>query len=83
MVYELLNLKVKTLLIVGDRDNTVIGKVWAPADMKPLLGHYKVLRKQVAASIPGCTLIEFADLGHAPLIQDPAAFYDKLLGGLG
>ena len=83
MVYELPNLKVKTPLIVGDRDNTGIGNVWAPADMKSLLGHYKVLRKHVAVSILGRTLIEFADLGHAPLIQDPTVFHDKLLAWLG
>jgi len=48
--------------------------------MQPLLGHYKVLGKQVAASISGSTLIEIADSGHALQIQDPAVFHDKLFG---
>ena len=61
----------------------MIENMWAPADMQLLLGFYKVLKKQVAAFILRCTLIEFADLGYAPLIQDLAAFHDKLLKWLG
>lgn len=66
IIYQIPSLKMKSLLIVGDKDNTAIGKAWAPAAIKPLLGHYEVLGKQVAAEVPDCTLIEFADLGHAP-----------------
>lgn len=78
IVYELANLKMHTLLMVGDLDNTAIGKTWAPADVKPLLGHYEVLGKEAAAIIPNCTLVEFPGLGHAPQIQDPAAFQAAL-----
>lgn len=81
-IYELPNLKMNSLLMVGDKDNTAIGKTWAPADVKPLLGHYDVLGKQVSAQIPGCTLVEFPDLGHAPQIQDPDSFHAALLNWL-
>lgn len=75
-------MKMESLLVIGDTDNTAIGKAWAPADVKPLLGHYEVLGKQVSARIPNCTLIEFAELGHAPQIQDPDRFHGALLGWL-
>jgi len=79
IIYELPNLKMPSLLVVGDKDNTAIGKAWAPAEVKPLLGHYEVLGKQVSKQIPGNTLVEFPDLGHSPQIQDPAAFHAALL----
>lgn len=82
IIYELPNLKMPSLLMVGDKDNTAIGKAWAPAAIKPLLGHYEVLGKQVSAKIPNCTLVEFADLGHSPQIQDPASFHAALLDWL-
>lgn len=79
VIDELPNLKMESLLVVGDKDNTAIGKAWAPAEVKPLLGHYEILGKQVSARIPNCTLVEFADLGHAPQIQDPDSFHEALL----
>lgn len=82
VVQELPNLKMPSLLMVGDKDTTAIGSKWAPANIKPLLGHYDVLGKQVAATIPGCTLVEFPLLGHAPQISDPVAFHAALLNWL-
>jgi pimeloyl-ACP methyl ester carboxylesterase len=79
IIYELPNLKMKSLLMVGDKDITAIGKTWAPADVQPLLGHYNILGKKVSAEIPNCTLVEFPDLGHAPQIQDPDLFHEALL----
>ncbi len=82
IVYELPLLKTRTLLIVGDKDNTAIGKVWSPPDVQAKLGHYDVLGKQAAAAIPNCTLVEFADLGHSPQIQAPDRFYEALFDWL-
>ena len=73
----------KTLLIVGDKDNTAIGKQWSPPEVQAKLGHYDVLGKEAKAAIgDNCTLIEFADLGHAPQISDPDRFHSALLGWL-
>ncbi|KAK3335267.1 Alpha/Beta hydrolase protein [Cercophora scortea] len=83
VVYEFGLLTPRTLLVIGDKDNTAIGKAWSPPDVQAKLGHYDVLGKQVAAVIPNCTLVEFADLGHAPQIQDPDRFHEALLSWLG
>ncbi|RDW78311.1 putative alpha beta hydrolase fold protein [Coleophoma crateriformis] len=83
IVYQLPSLTMKSLLIVGDEDNTAIGKTWAPANIKPLLGHYEVLGKATAARVPNMTLIEFPTLGHAPQVEDPVGFHAALLGWLG
>jgi pimeloyl-ACP methyl ester carboxylesterase len=82
VVYELPLLKMPTLLLIGTRDNTAIGKDAAPADIRPKLGIYAELGKRAARAIPHATLVEFDDMGHAPQMQDPKRFHAALLKGL-
>ena len=82
VVYELGQLQMPTLLMVGDKDTTAIGKDAAPPDVRAKLGHYPELAKAAAKVIPHVTLVEFPALGHAPQIQDPQAFHKALLGWL-
>ena len=71
-----------TLLMVGDLDNTAIGKAWSPPAVAATLGHYNVLGPEIAKMIPNGTLVQFPTLGHAPQIQDPDAFHAALLAWL-
>jgi pimeloyl-ACP methyl ester carboxylesterase len=80
--YELHLLQPPTLLIIGDKDTTAIGKDLAPASVRPTLGNYPKLAREAAALIPHVKLIEFPDAGHAPQMQDPARFHAALLQGL-
>jgi len=80
--YEFEHIAVPTLFLIGDKDNTAIGKDLAPPSVQAQLGHYPALAKQAVARIPGAKLVEFADLGHAPQIQNPATFHTALLKGL-
>jgi pimeloyl-ACP methyl ester carboxylesterase len=80
--YELNDLTMPVLLMIGDKDTTAIAKNFAPPSVRPTLGNYPVLGKAAAARIPHATLVEFPDLGHAPQIQDPDAFHKALLAGL-
>jgi pimeloyl-ACP methyl ester carboxylesterase len=82
VVYQFDQLQPATLLIIGDLDNTAIGKDLAPPAVRDTLGHYAVLGKQAAKMIPHADLVEFADLGHAPQIQDPVRFHAALLAWL-
>lgn len=82
VVYELGDLKMPVLLMIGDKDNTAIGKDFAPADIRPTLGNYPELAKTTMAALKHGTLVEFPTLGHAPQIQDPDAFHAALLKGL-
>jgi pimeloyl-ACP methyl ester carboxylesterase len=79
VVYEFQDIAVPTLLIIGDKDNTAIGKDFAPPAVQATLGHYPELGKSAAMRIRGAKLVEFSELGHAPQIQDPAAFHKVLL----
>jgi pimeloyl-ACP methyl ester carboxylesterase len=82
VVYEFPDLKVKTLMIIGEKDNTAIGKAGAPPEVQKTLGRYDILGPKIAAVIPGAAYVGFADLGHSPQIQAPDRYHDALLGWL-
>jgi len=79
VIYEFDKVAVPTLLIVGDKDITALGKDLAPPELRAKLGNYPELGKNAAHLIPNAKLIEFPDLGHAPQIQDAEAFHKALL----
>jgi pimeloyl-ACP methyl ester carboxylesterase len=79
--HELEHIAVPTLLFIGDRDNTAIGKDLAPPSVRAQLGRYPERGKQAVARIPGAELLEFPDMGHAPQIQNPATSHKALLKG--
>jgi pimeloyl-ACP methyl ester carboxylesterase len=82
VIYEFQQISVPTLLMIGDKDTTAIGKDFSPPAVRAKLGHYYELGKRAAAMLPHGKLIEFPELGHAPMIQDPTAFHKALLDGL-
>lgn len=79
VVYEFPLLTVPTTLLIGDADTTAIGKDVAPPEVKAKIGKYAVLGKQAAKQIPNARLVEFKGMGHAPQMEDPAAFHRALL----
>lgn len=82
VIYEFPQISVPTVLMIGDKDTTAIGKDLAPPALRATLGRYPELGKRAAAMIPHAKLIEFPELGHAPMIQDPAAFHKALVNAL-
>ncbi|MEM4989536.1 alpha/beta hydrolase [Collimonas sp. H4R21] len=82
VVYEFKDLAMPTLLLIGDADTTAIGSDAASPEVKAKIGRYKVLGKQAAKLISQATLVEFAGLGHAPQMEQPAEFHKALLGWL-
>jgi pimeloyl-ACP methyl ester carboxylesterase len=82
VIYELENIKTKTLLIIGQRDRTVVGKGFAPDSIKPAMGNYPQLGKAATARIKGAKLVEIADTGHLPHIDVFDEFINPLLSFL-
>jgi len=78
VVYEFKNIKQPTVLVIGQKDRTAIGKAWASDDMKKKMGDYPKLGRQVSKLIPKATLIEIKNVGHLPFIEDFDGFW-KLL----
>ncbi len=52
VVYRFPQIAVPTLLIIGQKDNTAIGKDMVPADRRATLGNYPELGKAAAKAIP-------------------------------
>ncbi|WP_449409586.1 alpha/beta fold hydrolase [Methylobacterium komagatae] len=82
VVYRFPQIAVPTLLLIGQKDNTAIGKDLAPPDVRPTLGNYPELGKAAAKAIPGATLVEFPNSGHAPQMSEPEAFNKALIEGI-
>ena len=70
VVHEFENLRVPTVLMIGQRDRTAPGRNKAPAAVAEPLGDYPALGRATAKRIPNATLIEFDGLGHLPQIED-------------
>lgn len=73
--YEYKSINAPTVLIIGDRDRTAIGKAWASEDIKRKMGNYPVISKEVSKMIPHSKLIMLKGLGHMPFIEDFEAFW--------
>lgn len=82
VLYEFGALKMPVALIIGEKDNTAIGKDLVPPEIREKLGNYPALAEEAAAAIPKATLVTFPNLGHAPQIQSPAEFQQALLDSL-
>lgn len=82
VVYELNRITAPTLLLIGELDNTAIGKERASSEVARTLGRYAELAQATKASIPNATLVTFPNLGHSPQIQEPERFNKALVDGL-
>jgi len=69
VVDELPDLRVPTLLIIGQRDRTAIGKDLVAPAVAARLGDYPALGRRAAAAIPGAELVELDGVGHVPQVE--------------
>lgn len=76
--YEFKNIKIPTLLIIGTRDRTAIGKDRAPKELQPKMGQYQELGKKTQQQIPGSKLVEIENVGHLPHIEVYPQFFKAL-----
>lgn len=76
--YEFKNIKTPTLLIIGTRDRTAIGKDRAPKELQSKMGQYQELGKKTQQQIEGSKLVEIENVGHLPHIE----VYDKFWNAL-
>lgn len=79
VVYEFGNIQAPTLLIIGQRDRTALGKAKASKEAQKTLGNYPALGKATAAKIKDSELVEIDNVGHLPHIESYDAFITPLL----
>jgi pimeloyl-ACP methyl ester carboxylesterase len=82
VVHELQNVKVPTLLLIGELDRTALGRDRTKPEDAQKLGNYPVLARAAQKRIPNAKLITFADLGHSPQVEAPRRFEKALIEGL-
>lgn len=78
VVYELDDLEPPTLLLIGQKDRTALGKERVPQEVAKRLGNYPRLGKRAAGRIPNSTLVELEGVGHVPQFEA----WDKYIGAL-
>lgn len=83
VLYEFDKLKTPTLLIIGQRDRTAIGKDRVPKDVAARMGDYPALGKSAARRIPGARLFEIAESGHVPQVDAFPKYIRALLDFIG
>jgi pimeloyl-ACP methyl ester carboxylesterase len=82
VLYEFDQLQMPTLLIIGQRDRTALGKNLAPKEVAATMGNYPQLGKDTAKKIKNSTLVELEGVGHMPHIEAFDKFITPLLSFL-
>ncbi|GAB5543024.1 MAG: hypothetical protein SangKO_027840 [Sandaracinaceae bacterium] len=67
-----------TLLIIGTRDRTALGKGRVSAEVRETLGRYDRLGRAARDAIPNASLVELEGVGHIPQVEA----YDDYIGAL-
>lgn len=66
VLHEWPDLSMPTLLIIGQRDRTALGRDRVEAEVAATLGDYPALGRAAAEAIPNAQLVELDDIGHVP-----------------
>ncbi|MCW2120401.1 alpha/beta fold hydrolase [Flavobacterium sp. 7A] len=79
VVYEFQNIKAPTLLIIGTRDRTALGKPLVSEAVRKTMGQYENLGKETQKKIPKAILVEIPKIGHMPHIESFDKFIHPLI----
>jgi pimeloyl-ACP methyl ester carboxylesterase len=69
VVQDFDRLAVPTLLVIGTRDRTALGRNRAPEGIRETLGRYDRLGEKTVQRIPDATLVELEGIGHVPQFE--------------
>ncbi len=78
VLYEFKNLKCPTLLIIGTRDRTALGKPLVSESLRKTMGLYNQLGRLTQQAIPNSELVEIENIGHMPHIESFDQFIKPL-----
>jgi len=80
VVYELNQITTPTLLIIGTRDRTALGKNRTKDhNIRDQMGRYQNLGKETQKKFKNAQLIEIENIGHSPHIESFTSFINPLL----
>lgn len=78
VLYEFPDITSPTLLIIGQRDRTALGRGSAPEEVAVKMGRYDELGRTTQAAIPGSVLVELEGIGHVPQYEAFDAYINAL-----
>ena len=76
--YEFDKILVPTLLIIGQRDRSAVGKNLTSDEIRKTMGNYPELGKKTRSLIKNSKLVELDNIGHLPHIEDFPRFIKPL-----
>ncbi len=82
VVYELAQLAAPTLIVVGEKDRTAIGRNLVAPEVRETLGNLPELARQACGVICNCTLVVLNDAGHIPHLEVAEYFHAVLFSFL-
>jgi pimeloyl-ACP methyl ester carboxylesterase len=80
--YEFGNIVASTLLIIGQKDRTALGKNLVPDNIRQTMGDYPALGKLTHEKIRNSRLIELEGIGHVPHMEAFDKFIQPLVAFL-
>src|ERR1035437_1614781 len=75
-------LKPPVLLVVGEKDRTVVMRQYGDPEVVKTMGKYPELAEAAARDIPDCKLVVVPATGHVPHLERPEAFHRALVSFL-
>lgn len=79
VLYGFPDITAPTLLIIGQRDRTALGRHLVEPEIAESLGDYPELGRATHRAIPNSQLVELDDIGHVPQFEDFDAYFQALL----
>lgn len=77
--YEFEHIQAPTLLIIGQRDRTALGKNLVSEEVRKTMGLYPELGRKTHEKIPNSQLVELDNIGHLPHIEAFDRFIEPLV----
>lgn len=78
VLYELPAIRQPTLLVVGEKDRTALGRNRVTPEVRATLGLMPELARNAAKNMPDCRLVLIPDVAHVPHLEAPAEFHGAL-----
>ncbi len=79
VVHEFPLIKAKTLVVIGQKDTTTLGRGFVAPEVIATMGNYPELGKKTAAAIPDARLVEMDNVDHIPHLEAPEEYHKALV----
>jgi pimeloyl-ACP methyl ester carboxylesterase len=76
--YEFDLIKPRTLLVVGEKDRTVVLGKYGPPEVVKTMGNYPELAHNAVKAMPQGEALVISNCGHIPHLEQPSQFHEAL-----